>query len=217
MIESMIQTEADVDGRSVVAQTSLEGASLPIIVSQVKDSFDKIGDFSGSGDRDRWTVELNNQGIIAQREPGGDTIFFVDQATDGSRPDTLWIIHATHATTTPHLQIVRESLGNPMNRESLPSRLLNLVRNGLSKSPNRESLTVRMTQWKETNGDWRNQLKKFENFDGEEQDRIRALISELLYKIEIQFTRESSAAVELDQTAFTTGKLQYLRGRRRVI
>ena len=188
--------EPGLDGRPVVLKSSLEGMDVPELVNRFKASFDLIKPSKESVNRAIWIDALSADNVVIQREPGGDTIFYFQTTPDESETQELWIIHATYATTTPNLQVVRETV---------------------NASKNNESPVQRLQERKNTAGDWRNKLQPFSNLDASEQDNVRALLSELLFKIDRKSNREDSRAEEFDQTEWTRAKLEYLAERRNPI
>lgn len=188
-----VVTELGLDGRPVVLKSSLEGMDVPVLVNRIQASFKEITPSTTTGKQENWIDALSADNIVIQREPGGDTIFYFQTTPDESETQELWIIHATYATTTPNLQVVRETV---------------------DASKNSESPIQRLQERKKTADDWRNKLQPFSNLDKSEQDNVKAVLSELLLKIDEKTNRENSRAEEFDQIELNRAKSEYLARRR---
>lgn len=178
--------EPGIDGRPIVERTSLEEVALPKIVERIRATFDEM-ERNNPEFRGKPGAEINDAGIIVQRESGGDVIFYQPQAGEASDGNVLWIFHTTYPTSNPNLQVVSITLENASANDLLAGRV---------------------QRWTDVSGDWRNQLRGFSELDAEGQTEARTLLTDALFKIDQQFNQTFGREVEFDQTQYTAAMSQ---------
>lgn len=172
--------EPGIDGRPVVDRTPLETATLPQIIERIKATFDEMAE-NNPNFTEKNGVEINDAGIVVQRESGGDVIFYQPQTGGVPANDTLWIFHTTYPTSNPNLQMAIITL------ETVPAN---------------DSLAGRVRRWKDANGDWRNRLQGFSELERGVQVEARTLLSDVLFQIDQKFNQTLGRESDFDQTKF---------------